>query len=231
MLPWIRDLFSLLDSDICWMRYFGQEENKTENKAPSAGMFHKKFLYINQHTGCWNIKDRAHDQPKSSFRGKRKSDNLPNEYEPHQKRQKKQIIEEKTDVSNKTKLVLYINQHTGSWNIKKRAHDQPKSSFRGKRKPDNLHNEYEPHQKRQKKQIIEEKTDVSNTNKLPPKHLGIAHLLEVYETRELLGKGGFGSVYAGVVKQMDCQLQSSTSPNVKHLKNWKSLDMVSCPLR
>ncbi|KAF7707806.1 hypothetical protein HF521_016863 [Silurus meridionalis] len=42
MLPWIRDVFSLLDSDICWMRYFGQEENKTENKAPSAGMFHKK---------------------------------------------------------------------------------------------------------------------------------------------------------------------------------------------
>ncbi|KAF7707894.1 hypothetical protein HF521_016951 [Silurus meridionalis] len=90
--------------------------------------------------------------------------------------------------------------HTGCWNIKKRAHDQPKSSFRGKRKPDNLPNEYEPHQKRQKKQIIEEKTDVSNTNKLPPKHLGIAHLLEVYETRELLGKGGFGSVYAGVRK-------------------------------
>ncbi|XP_046703866.1 serine/threonine-protein kinase pim-1-like [Silurus meridionalis] len=200
MLPWKRDVFSLLDNDICWMRYFGQEGNKIENKAPSAVMIHKKFLYINQHTGSWNIKDRAHDQPKSSFRGKRKPDNLPNEYEPHQKRQKKQIIEEKTDVSKKTNLVLYINQHTGSWNIKKRAYDQPKSSFRGKRKPDILPNDYEPHQKRQKKQIIEEKTDVSNTNKLPPKHLGIAHLLEVYETRELLGKGGFGSVYAGVRK-------------------------------
>ncbi|KAF7708836.1 serine/threonine-protein kinase pim-1-like isoform X3 [Silurus meridionalis] len=242
------------------MRYFGQEGNKTENKAPSAVMFHKKFLYINQHTGCWNIKDRANDQPKSSSRGKSKSDNLPNENEPHQKRQKTQIIEEKTDVSNTTKLVLYINHHTGCWNIKKRAYDQPKSSSRGKRKSTNLTNENESHQKKQKTQIIEEKTDVSNktklvlyinqhtrcwnikqrasdqpttsgkrkstnlptvnepqqkrqktqtieektdvsnTTKLPPKRLGIAHLLEVYETKELLGKGGFGSVYAGVRK-------------------------------
>ncbi|KAF7708834.1 hypothetical protein HF521_017891 [Silurus meridionalis] len=214
MLPWIPDVFSLLDNDICWMRYFGQEENKTENKAPSAVMFHKKFVYISHHTGCWNIKDRAHDQPKSSYRGKRKSDDLPNENEPHQKRQKTQITEKKT------KLVLYINQPTGCCKIKKRPYDQPKSSSRGKRKSTNSTNENESHQKKQKtqlieektdvsnktkleeteKQIIEEKTDVSNTTKLPPKRLGIAHLLEVYEKRELLGKGGFGSVYAGVRK-------------------------------
>ncbi|KAI5106488.1 hypothetical protein C0J45_4185 [Silurus meridionalis] len=78
--------------------------------------------------------------------------------------------------------------------------DLPKSPSRAKRKSANLQDENEPQEKRSRTQITQENPDLSNSSKLPTKHVGTAHFVNQYEEGELLGEGGFGCVFAGIRK-------------------------------
>ncbi|KAF7708863.1 serine/threonine-protein kinase pim-1-like isoform X2 [Silurus meridionalis] len=78
--------------------------------------------------------------------------------------------------------------------------DLPKSPSRAKRKSANLQDENEPQEKRSRTQITQENPDLSNSSKLPTKHVGTAHFVNEYEEGELLGEGGFGCVFAGIRK-------------------------------